>query len=128
MSAKRAKVGLHGGVLLLSCVLLVWASADARAEWEPENQDPFCDFADCQIWGDVCYPFLILSGGMACANNPDSCPGQCNVWGMPPPPDCPDCPWTGSFCEVGGGSGTSRPACCQYGNHCVQVSCYLMLA
>ncbi len=83
MSAKRAKVGLHGGVLLLSCVLLVLASAGARAEWEPENQDPFCLFADWQMWGDVCDAFLILSGGMACANNPHSCPGQCNVWGMP---------------------------------------------
>ncbi len=128
MSTKGARVRPPGGVLLLVLVLLVWASADARAEWEPENQDPFCAFADWQIWGDVCYAFLILSGGMACANNPRSCPGQCNVWGMPPPPDCPDCPWTATFCEAGGGSGTSRPACCQYGQDCVQVTCYLMSA
>ncbi len=102
-------------------------SAAAQEYYEVDHQDPFCTCADGRIWGDICYAFLMLWGGDACTAWPDSCPGQCEQFGFPPPPDCPQCPWSGPCCDAGGGSGPTRPACCQVGSSCLQVSCYVIL-
>lgn len=124
----RSGVFFRGAAIVLAVALASGLGlAPAAGAYEPDNQDPFCAYADQQIWGEYCYAYLILWGGEACATWPHSCPGQCTLFGYPPPPDCPECPWDPPSCEPGGGSGGSRPACCQYGQTCVQVSCYVMI-
>lgn len=53
MSTKGARAYPYGVVLLLSCVLMVLASVDAHADWEPDSQD--LPPLDCEIWPEDCY-------------------------------------------------------------------------